>query len=61
MKALILLNLVVCFSYVVSYITSVYYFSYNEPLILEAVVLATGIMGTLTIYTFAVKSMFETC
>lgn len=56
-----LLFIVLCFSYIVSFCTSLYANAFGAPLVVEAAVLTAGLVIALTMYAFVVKTNFETC
>lgn len=60
-KAVLLLIIVLCFSYVVSFCTSIYAKAYGAPLVVEAAVLTGGLVFALTLYAFVIKTNFTTC
>lgn len=61
LKVLLLAIIVISFSYIVSYFTSLYANAYGAPLVVEAAVLTAGLVMALTLYAFVIKTDFSTC
>lgn len=55
-KYVLLLIFTLCYSYMISFCTSLYAQEYGAPLVLEAMVLTSGMCGALTLYAFIVKT-----
>ena len=60
-KLTFLLIITICFSYVISFCTSLYAKAYGAPLVVEAAVLTGALVLVLTLYAFVVKTDFSTC
>lgn len=61
LKLTLMTIIVLSFSYIVSYCTSLYARTYGAPLVVQAAVLTWLLVFALTLYAFVVKTDFSTC
>ena len=61
LKIMLLIIVNLCTSYVISFITSYYASKYGAPFVLECMILTSGLVFALTLYSFMVKVDFSTC
>jgi len=57
---IILIAFTICFSYIISYTTSIYALKYGGPLVIQIFIITIALVLALTIYAFVSKTDFNT-